>query len=1160
MILLDVNMKPIKGYAQSPNLMDLIQKAERKTFPKGESLDIEQESRKANTELTVVLADVHSNKNLAAYMLHARLHKITLLHKIPATLVELQEKALFFQAITSVTFSRNFLSKVQEESSKPAGNPVVNFLVPYDGDPVAFASPEPALNLAMKRIVHRPAARCCRWTAVGTLGLLLAGSVGAAPGIAFPINSQVPPVARVSGPYNFVFSASTFSSSSSPLQYALFNGPDWLQLDSSTRTFSGTPGTNDVGSVNFSLEATDTSGSSTMPVTFVVASDSGPGLGTPVSQQLPMFGTYSEPDSLLLYPSSSVLMSFETDTFMNTNDETVYYAICANNTPLPSWLTFDASQLQLTGTTPGFTSPAELPQTFGVQLIASDVVGFSGAIASFQIVVTSHELTFGVADFTIEASPGKQVNFLGVQSSLTLDHKPFQSYQIDEIVADSPVWLSLDSQNLIFSGIPPDNASSQNFSISAIDIYGDIANATISILVAGSSDLFRGTIGSVQATIGSSFNYRLNESLFAISHLNVSVILGNTSQWLSFDESTLVLSGQVPSNLMPQEDVLVLIARDGLQNQTQNFTISLVRGPTSASGSASTPSTPAATAGSSSPTQTDLNMTPAKSISESTIATAVVVPIIVVLAVLLLLYWISKRRRKHGQGCYLDEARRQISRPYLQRPENPLEPSQEILFGHKRISSTAPQIGDVKRASRFLAPYEGMRQSRGSEHWPIRIVPEHEPRDFSQTFEGQAGNSTQKTVHTDFSRNLTALPTAATRLYSQPSYNATQDSIYSYPKIRTSLRSNFSHGLGHGQRKGNSDRRSLGSPTFSGVTKSWRSTAVGTSGPYRWPIPPVHNYLVSTESLDEDAVEPQNPIHSSLRPALVPTRANQIPNHVRPSRHCESPLFAGRCSSTRESGKYVRAKSRMSAPLESYSEECPVSDGSDKENCNETSKDGSGSSRGTDNNNTIPENGDVLRNASSGQRKGLMMLGLMPQRSLSRASSQCLPLEYQQEQIHVHKRDGKHRTPSASPHKSGSRLRIPIHRLRFQNSKSSLGSNHLYGSAKGSDPPSDVGEDLIEESEDGGERKWEHPGLSNPLRSNESLVSELKVQGLNWTKGYGGEQDSNSVARPGTGEGSGSGAKGPRIVLGDRSQQVVDEGLTRGREFGRSKKGGTAFI
>ncbi|MCJ1389246.1 hypothetical protein MMC18_002102 [Xylographa bjoerkii] len=103
MILLDADMKPLRGYARDSDLMDRIQKAERKTFPKGESLDFKQELRKTNTELMVVLFDVDDKKSLAAYMLYARLHKITLLHKV-CVLENYRRQGL----------ARNLLSRLRE--------------------------------------------------------------------------------------------------------------------------------------------------------------------------------------------------------------------------------------------------------------------------------------------------------------------------------------------------------------------------------------------------------------------------------------------------------------------------------------------------------------------------------------------------------------------------------------------------------------------------------------------------------------------------------------------------------------------------------------------------------------------------------------------------------------------------------------------------------------------------------------------------------------------------------------------------------------------------------------------------------------------------------------------------------------------------------------
>lgn len=65
--------------------------------------------------------------------------------------------------------------------------------------------------------------------------------VHSTPTLSFPINSQVPPVARIGEPFSFVFSDTTFTSSNgASLSYSLTNPPSWLSLDSASRKFSGT--------------------------------------------------------------------------------------------------------------------------------------------------------------------------------------------------------------------------------------------------------------------------------------------------------------------------------------------------------------------------------------------------------------------------------------------------------------------------------------------------------------------------------------------------------------------------------------------------------------------------------------------------------------------------------------------------------------------------------------------------------------------------------------------------------------------------------------------------------------------------------------------------------------------------------------------------------
>src|SRR5271170_7854826 len=95
-------------------------------------------------------------------------------------------------------------------------------------------------------------------------------SIGAQPTIQFPINSQVPPVARPSQAFAFTFAESTFASNAGTLTYILEAQPAWLQLDNLSRTFSGTPASDDVGIATFQLTASDSQGFVDLPVTLVV--------------------------------------------------------------------------------------------------------------------------------------------------------------------------------------------------------------------------------------------------------------------------------------------------------------------------------------------------------------------------------------------------------------------------------------------------------------------------------------------------------------------------------------------------------------------------------------------------------------------------------------------------------------------------------------------------------------------------------------------------------------------------------------------------------------------------------------------------------------------------------------------------------------------------
>lgn len=113
--------------------------------------------------------------------------------------------------------------------------------------------------------------------------------VVAIPTIAFPLNSQVPPVARISEPFSYTFSISTFSSTL-PITYNLSNGPSWLSLGSSTRTLFGTPSIADAGmgavtGISINITASNSSGSITDYATLVISKNPAPVVSIPLSVQ-----------------------------------------------------------------------------------------------------------------------------------------------------------------------------------------------------------------------------------------------------------------------------------------------------------------------------------------------------------------------------------------------------------------------------------------------------------------------------------------------------------------------------------------------------------------------------------------------------------------------------------------------------------------------------------------------------------------------------------------------------------------------------------------------------------------------------------------------------------------------------------------------------------
>lgn len=488
--------------------------------------------------------------------------------------------------------------------------------------------------------------------------LLCAAIADAVPIITFPINSQVPPVARISSLFDFTFSDSTFTSSLA-LTYTLSNAPSWLSLDGGTRTLSGTPPSSAANTAPvIQITATDSTGSATMNTTLVVTGDSAPEIVIPLEDQLPNFGAYSAPSSILYYPSSSFTIKFNADTF---SSGTYHYAVTQDNTPLPSWIQFSSDTLTFTGVTPDSASLVTPPQTFGIELIASDVEGFSQTVLDFDIVVANHELAFTDAFVSANTSVGDAIVTPALRDTLRLDGNTVAAVNISSVKASAPSWLTFDNSTYELSGTAPANATSANVTITVTDVYQDVTSAIVFVNITNTNHtLFTSTLSSANATMGSLFEYDLSSAFSNPSDVSVSVSESPSTSWLSYNSTSMILSGNVPTDVS-QGTITVTInasSKSTAATSSQSFDIRVL------SASTSTTSTTDASATSSPTSAAAVVNTSSGGLSKGAIAAAVVVPVVVVLAALILCICCLRRRDRSGPRS-ITPSKSDISRPVV---------------------------------------------------------------------------------------------------------------------------------------------------------------------------------------------------------------------------------------------------------------------------------------------------------------------------------------------------------------------------------------------------------------------------------------------------------------------------------------------------------------
>lgn len=475
------------------------------------------------------------------------------------------------------------------------------------------------------------------------LHLLLVEQTTAIPTLAYPFNSQIPPVARVGQSYSYVLASNTFGDLQSDVTYSLSGQPAWLSLDSSTRTLSGTPQSSDAGDADFDIIATDSTGSTSDSSVLVVSTNSAPYVADNIEAQLAGMGEVDATGALILKQNEPFVLEFSAETFAETGGNfSAYYGTSDNFTPLPSWISFDAASIEFTGTAPPVVSAIAPPQYFEFVLVGTDYPGFAGISATFSLVIGAHELYFSSDSVSVEASVGTDFSYQVPISDLLLDGVAITSADISSVSANTTgSWLVFDSSTYVLSGTPSSSASAEtDIQVAFTDIYSDTAALRVNIVLDGSytrananatsmsstnATVFTGSLPTTfEATPGTFFSYTFNSSVIP-STATINVTISGAS-WLHYNSANKTLYGEVPQSATEKRSIgkrqsgntgsVTVTATDGSTTQTETIGVNLG----TASPTATTTTTTSPTSTTSIGTKTTSK--PTSSATHSTVAAA----------------------------------------------------------------------------------------------------------------------------------------------------------------------------------------------------------------------------------------------------------------------------------------------------------------------------------------------------------------------------------------------------------------------------------------------------------------------------------------------------------------------------------------------------------
>lgn len=411
--------------------------------------------------------------------------------------------------------------------------------------------------------------------------------------VIYPVNEQLPLIARTGQTYSWSISPSTFNGQN----VTASSLPNWLSF--SNFTFSGTPTANDEGPANITLSDGNSVDRFTICVTHFPPPTLNISLATQFSPSNPSMSSvfFTSAHSALKTNNPAVRVplhwsfsiGFDGGTFVN-GQELFYYARLANGSLLPNWLSFNGNTVTFDGV--ARSPPVGESDRMQLVLIASDQAGYSAVRAPFDLLVYSHEVWSSVNGININATAGEDFELdFGqddwVFGGVMVDNSTITSDNITSLSVDTsaPKWLSYDPSSRKLSGRAPMSFGSVALPITITAFNQSLLlNSTISVLP---SYFTEATIPQSLANPDSDCSFPLSSYIsknaaFQGHAIDVSVSSNCTFLNLTQGSSGYQISGHVPMNPNTSYSDFSLTAYDHTTHAASHSTFRVIfRIPTS---------------------------------------------------------------------------------------------------------------------------------------------------------------------------------------------------------------------------------------------------------------------------------------------------------------------------------------------------------------------------------------------------------------------------------------------------------------------------------------------------------------------------------------------------------------------------------------------------